>query len=160
VLSTFQQACPQAILHTGDVSTPLVLRQLEQVAPVFAVRGNRDIFLLRQLPLARRLSFHGAKIGLTHGHAPWRSYLLDRFYFKIHGYDHARLIPRLVALFPDVDVIIFGHGHLCLNEWRHRQLLFNPGSPHFPAKKGLDPSVGLLHITAQGEVHGEILYLP
>ena len=40
-----------AILHAGDVCVPRVLAALEQVAPVYAVAGNRDIFL--RLPLDR-----------------------------------------------------------------------------------------------------------
>ena len=156
VLSIFQDAGVQAILHAGDVSAPLVLKQLAQVAPVYAVRGNRDIFMLRDLPLERVETWHGVVVGLTHGHGRWRHYLVDRFHFALHGYYHERLIPRLVGSFPDADVIVFGHGHLPLNEMRAGRLLFNPGSPHFPGN-GYSPSVGLLHISCTGEVLGELV---
>ncbi|MBN1147796.1 MAG: hypothetical protein JXA78_11115, partial [Anaerolineales bacterium] len=46
-----------------------------------------------------------------------------------------------------------------LNRWLDGRLLFNPGSPHFLKKKELAPSLGLLHISAEGEVRGEIVNL-
>ena len=42
VIPVFREAGVSAILHAGDVSTPRVLKQLEEVAPVYATRGNRD----------------------------------------------------------------------------------------------------------------------
>ena len=36
-------------MHTGDISTPAVLAQLAECAPVIAVRGNRDSWRLRTL---------------------------------------------------------------------------------------------------------------
>jgi len=159
VIPLFRDAAVNAILHAGDVSSPGVLEQLGQVAPVQAVRGNRDWVLLRRLPLTRRLTFCGVAIGLTHGHGGWRTYLADRPYFMLRGYQHERLLPRLLATFPQARVIVFGHGHEPLNRWIDGQLLFNPGSPHFPGKINLAPSVGLLHISAEGEVRGEIVPL-
>lgn len=159
VISLFESSGVGAILHAGDISMPDVLAQLAEAAPVYAVRGNRDWFGLRGLPLQRRLEFGGVQIGLAHGHGGWRRYLIDRVYFARHGYRHERLIPRLVTSFPDVKVIVFGHGHIPLNRWQNGQLLFNPGSPHFPDRKDLAPSVGFLHISAGREVWGEIAEL-
>jgi putative phosphoesterase len=159
VIVRFRDAGVGAILHAGDVSVPAVLSQLELIAPVYAVKGNRDVFLLRNLPIQREESWNGVRIGLTHGHLPWRNYLFDRVHFKLHGYDHERLIPRLLDTFTQVDVIVFGHGHLPLNENRNGRLLFNPGSPHFPARKGQRPSIGFLHISLDSTVRAEILYL-
>jgi putative phosphoesterase len=155
----FRNAGLQAILHAGDVSVPAVLEQLDEIAPVYAVRGNRDIFTLGSLPLERVMSWNGAAVALTHGHGPWRNYLVDRLHFKLHGYYHERLIPRLLGSFPDVQAIVFGHGHLPLNEYRAGRLLFNPGSPHLPGANGLDPSVGFLHISGSGEISGEVVHL-
>jgi putative phosphoesterase len=159
ILPLFRDARVRAILHAGDISIPSVLAELAQVAPVYAVRGNRDILWRHRLPLALKLNFNGIEIGLAHGHGGWRSYLVDRTYFMFHGYHHERLLPRLLAEFPQADVIVFGHGHLPLNCWMDDQLLFNPGSPHFPEKKDLAPSVGFLHISAESEVRGEIVTL-
>ncbi|MFZ3078594.1 MAG: metallophosphoesterase family protein, partial [Bellilinea sp.] len=43
----------EAILHAGDICSPAVLAVLSQVAPVVAVRGNRDWAFAGTLPWAR-----------------------------------------------------------------------------------------------------------
>jgi len=149
----------QAILHAGDVSSPGVLAELEQIAPVYAVRGNRDWLWLRDLPLERIMTIAGVTIAMTHGHGGWRQYLLDRPYFMLHGYRHERLLPRLLAGFCDANVIVFGHGHLPLNQRIDGRLLFNPGSPHFPSEKNIAPSLGFLHLPGGSEAIGEIVTL-
>jgi putative phosphoesterase len=159
ILPLFRRACVSAILHAGDISVPSVLAQLAEVAPVHAVRGNRDIFWRHRLPLTLKLHFNGLEIGLAHGHGSWRSYLVDRIYFMLYGYHPERLLPRLLAAFPNSAVIVFGHGHRPFNRWMDGQLLFNPGSPHFPENRSLAPSLGLLHISAESEVRGEIVTL-
>jgi putative phosphoesterase len=157
VISIFSAANVDAILHAGDVSAPWVLKTLGQVAPVHAVRGNRDWWLLRELPTTLELEFSGVSIGMAHGHGSWLNYFSDRFYLLFHTYRHELLLPRLKAAFPHTRVIVFGHGHLPLNCWSEGRLLFNPGSPHFPQAKNITPSVGLLHITAGGDARGEIV---
>lgn len=159
VLRIFRAANVAAILHAGDVSGPRVLAQLEEVAPVYAVRGNRDWLQLGQLPKIRRLNFEGVNIGLAHGHGDWKKYLADKPYFYRYGYHPERLLPRLLATFPEAQVIVFGHGHTSLNRWENGQLLFNPGSPHLPDIKHTTRSLGFLHITAAGVVEGEIVEL-
>lgn len=157
VLDIFQEKKVEVILHAGDVSAPYVLRQLEEVAPVYAVRGNRDWLWLSHLPRARCLEFAGVKVGLAHGHGGWKDYLADRLYLLFHDYQHEMLLPRLLEAFPGTRVIVFGHGHVPMNSWINGQLLFNPGSPHFPQTKRITPSLGILHLSAEGEVDGEIL---
>jgi putative phosphoesterase len=159
VAAVFQEAGVQEILHAGDVSTPATLRLLEEIAPVHAVRGNRDWVALRHLPFAQQLEFSGVKVGLTHGHGPVLDYMRDRMDYMLRGYRLEMFAPRLLAAFPDVDVIVFGHTHRSLNQRLDGRLLFNPGSPHFPDPKTAAPSVGLLHITDAGTVEGEIRLL-
>ncbi len=159
ILPLMQAGGVRAILHAGDVSAPYVLDELRQVAPVYAVRGNRDWFWLRDLPSGLLLEFDGIKIGMAHGHGGWLNYLGDRPIFMLKGYYHERLLPRLNCLFPQADVIVFGHGHLSLNQRIDGRLYFNPGSPHFPTRKNIIPSVGFLHIRSGGDVQGEIVWL-
>jgi putative phosphoesterase len=160
IQSVFQQAGVSAILHAGDISIPNVLKQLSRIAPVYAIRGNRDWLFIRSLPLTRCLSFNGATIILTHGHGRWNDYILDRIYYMLHGYHLERFSQRLLNAFPQAQAIVFGHTHRPLNLRLNGLLLFNPGSPHFPEQEDQAPSVGLLHIPAGGhEVQGEIIEL-
>ncbi len=159
VIPRLQAAGVTAILHAGDISSPKVLDQLNQVAPVFAVRGNRDWLLLSKLPLSSILKFGGIRIALTHGHGHWWNYLIDRIYFMFQGYHLERFLPRLQASFPEAQVIVFGHTHHSLNRWSNGQLLFNPGSPHCPDDKNEAPSIGFLRIDAEGRIQGEIVDL-
>lgn len=159
ILEIFRSERVSTILHAGDVSAPHVLEILSDIAPVHAVRGNRDWMWLKDLPPTLNLEFEGITIGMTHGHGNWKRYIRDRIYLLTHVYTHEMLLPRILATFPQTKVIIFGHGHLPMNSWRNGQLLFNPGSPHFPHHKGITPSLGILRLQAGGEVEGEIIPL-
>ena len=152
----FRSARVETILHAGDVSIPSVLAQLEEIAPVHAVRGNRDWVALGHLPAACRLNVAGVEIGMSHGHGQPLNYLIDRMDYMLRGYRLGIFKPRLLAAFPQAKVIVFGHTHRPLNHWEDGVLLFNPGSPHFPDRKDITPSVGILHISAEGEVEGEL----
>lgn len=159
VIPIFQKAGVSVILHAGDVSTPRVLRELENVAPVYATRGNRDWLLLRYLPPTIQLNFNGVTIGLTHGHGGLRNYLVSRVKYMLGGYRIELFKPRLLETFPKARVIIFGHTHRILNQWSNGQLLFNPGSCQVPDLNITPPSVGLLTIYQSGVVEGEIVML-
>lgn len=157
VIDFFKQEKVEAILHAGDISTPRVLTELAQIAPVYAVRGNRDWVRLGHLPLTRYLTFNGVPIALAHGHGGWQSYLVDRAAYMIQGYRLERFTRRLLKAFPQARVIVFGHTHRPLNRWVDGQLLFNPGSAHIPSDDGLPASIGLLHLE-NGQVWGEIIH--
>ena len=156
VASVFREAGVQVILHAGDISTPATLEQLNEIAPVHAVRGNRDWVALRHLPFARQTEFGGVIVGLTHGHGPLLDYMRDRMDYILRGYRLQLFVPRLLAAFPAADVIVFGHTHRALNQRVDGKLVFNPGSPHFPDPKTSAPSVGLLYISDNGTAEGEI----
>jgi putative phosphoesterase len=157
VIPAFRQSGVNAILHAGDVSASSVLKELGQVAAVYAVRGNRD-WLLPRLPLSREFSFNRVKIVLTHGHGSLWNYLHVHMENALAGKNDVDAFhTRLQAAFPHTRVIIYGHLHLPVNQWRGGQLMFNPGSPHFPAQEG--PTIGLLFISEQGGVEGKIISL-
>jgi len=158
-LDVFYSAKAAAILHAGDISVRRVLEQLGELAPVHAVRGNRDWAALGKLPVKLDLEFGGVNIGLVHGHGRWNEYLIDRVEYLVRGYRLEMFQPRLAASFPKARVIVFGHTHRPLNQWIDGVLLFNPGSPHFPDVKSIAPSVGLLHLGAGGDVVGELVEL-
>jgi putative phosphoesterase len=159
VLQRFTAAKVTTILHAGDVSVPGVLKQLGEIAPVYAVRGNRDIFALRQLPMQVRLNFQGISIGLAHGHGTFSRYLVDKIQRQAHGRLVERYVQRMLLTFPQVDVIVFGHLHVPCNLRIHGKLLFNPGSTSYPWPRSDPPTFGLLHLEQGKEPHGEIIML-
>ncbi len=158
-MEVFRHAKVQAILHAGDLSHPRVLETLQAIAPTFAVRGNRDWWLLRHLPRARTLTFGGTTVYLTHGHMNLRRYLLDKARHLLLGNPYSLFEQRMAHLPVAADVLVFGHTHHPVNRMVEGRLLFNPGSACCPLLKDVPPSVGLLYITA-GEVHGEIVPQP
>ena len=66
-----------AILHAGDICRPNVLNELSVIAPVFAVRGNRDLLWPGnwKLPTRRVVEFGGLWIGIVHGQPGLGAYL-------------------------------------------------------------------------------------
>lgn len=159
VVPVFRQAKVQAILHAGDISVPRVLHELEEVAPVHAVRGNRDWFSLRQLPHCLNLEFGGVKIGLAHGHGNLMRYMLEKPHNLLLGVKEELYINYMLSVFPAADVIIFGHMHRVVNQRLGGKLLFDPGSACCPGDRQKGPSVGLLHLDGGGLAEAEVVYL-
>lgn len=119
------------IVHAGDFTEKAVLDGLKTLGEVKAVLGNMDSSELRQvLPRHDLFMVGGKKVGLTHGSGvPWG------------------LAGRVKEMFPDADIIIFGHSHEPTKQFVGGTLLFNPGR----ARK----SFGLL--TIGEEIKAEIL---
>ncbi|MBW8012087.1 MAG: YfcE family phosphodiesterase [Chloroflexi bacterium] len=160
VLPTFQQAGVNHILHAGDISVPKILKQLEKIAPVSAVRGNRDWFGFDNLPLTRLLTFESITLGLTHGHGGLRRYMMDKFEYIFKGpQNFTFFMHRAIAMLPNaLDVVVFGHNHAPMNNRLEGKLIFNPGSANRQFPRDLPPSLGFLHIDGD-KVDGEIVYL-
>ena len=118
----------ELIIHAGDIGSPEVLKTLEAIAPVVAVRGNND-----QDPWA-------AKIPLTNV-VEHQSYVL----YVVHELDHLDLDP--VAA--EFSAVIFGHSHRASAERRKGVLYLNPGSAG-PRRFTLPISVARLHLTDTG----------
>src|SRR5512133_1951044 len=146
------------ILHAGDVCVPRVLADLAQVAPVTAVRGNRDV-LMPGLPLIAMLDLGGVPVALMHGHGGLTRYLRDKMIYLRHGYSFKRYVPLLVGESGEAKVVIFGHTHTPEREWREDKLLFNPGSASFAPRGHRSPNVGILEVDAAGQVRARILPL-
>jgi len=159
VLEIFQHAKVNAIMHAGDVSSSGVLDELSQLAPVYAVQGNRDIFYLRQLPLRIEMDFEGITIGMAHGHGTFSRYMVDKIHRAMHGRMVEKYLKRLLLTFPGVDVIVFGHLHVPCNFRLEGKLFFNPGSTSYPWPRGDPATVGLLHINGNKKIEGEIISL-
>jgi putative phosphoesterase len=161
ILPHFYREKVAAILHGGDISIPAVLEKLGECAPVLAVRGNRDHWQLRALPLERMVEVGGLKIGMLHGHGGYRTYLKDSIRaFLRGGLPFSHYLRRVQDALSAAQVIVFGHIHLPINTWENRRLLFNPGSASKQISPNIPPSLGLLRVQPEGTVTGEIVFLP
>jgi putative phosphoesterase len=145
-----------AILHAGDVSIRSVLDALGQVAPVYAVGGNRDVML--GLPSRRVLHFEGVRLALTHGHGGLWGYLREKVLYYTVGFYHEGYIRRVRAQFDDVGVIVYGHSHRPVNRLIDGVLMFNPGSLGPDYRMPYGPAIGFLTIDG-ASVTGEIVPL-
>ena len=145
VAPIFQDEKVDFIIHAGDVSTPQTLTQLQKIAPIYAVKGNRDAVFLRHLPKTLSLLVDGWKIGITHGHDNLGRYIRGKLQYPLSGPPFDFFQPYLEKCFPLSHMIIFGHTHKPVKKWINGQLYFNPGSaatPNLP----FSPSVGLLTV--------------
>ncbi len=136
------------ILHAGDIYLPVVLDELETMAPVLAARGNGDEEFPedRRLKDAHVLDIAGFRLGLTHG----------ILYPEIEPYSLDKTMEREFG--GPVDIIVFGDTHVALVERYKGVLLVNPGSPTVPNGLFKLGTVGLLEI-AEGRVEAHIIQL-
>jgi putative phosphoesterase len=149
------------ILHAGDVCSQRVLDELGQVAPVSAVRGNRDFLIQPALPMALEIELGGVCFGVVHGHGGMRQYWLDKLGYITVGYRIERYCRVAERDCPRAGVWIYGHSHLPENRWIDGRLVFNPGAAtgfRF-GRKDLAPSYGILRVYPEGRVEGEIIFL-
>jgi predicted phosphodiesterase len=67
-----------------------------------------------------------------------------------HGHElGAPTPPRLIARYPDADVLVYGHTHQALVTRVGARLVVNPGAAG-PARFKLRPSVGRLYVRTEG----------
>ena len=123
------------ILHAGDIGGETIIKTLEEIAPVIAVKGNVDYGTgLDKLPALRQIKIGKFNLGLVH---------------NINDLKGSTLTNN--------DMIIFGHSHKPVIEDKKEAILFNPGSA---GKKrfSLPVSVGLLAIEPD-KIKPEIHYI-
>lgn len=118
------------ILHSGDVGKPEILIDLEAVAPVTAVWGNTDGPDIRaRLSRVATIELEGFAVVVTHG---------DQL--------GSPTPDGLIALFPDADIIVYGHTHRPLLQLVDDAVtVMNPGAAG-PPRFNLKPSVGIMEL--------------
>ena len=127
------------IMHAGDLTSPKVIDDLEQIAPVMAIQGNMDRARGIDLPAAKVIEAEGLKIGIVHGEVYPRA-------------DTQQLVYLAKEL--NVDILVSGHSHQPKIEQTDGVLLLNPGSPIVP--RLADRTVMILEINNK-EVDVEII---
>ncbi|MDQ6695786.1 MAG: metallophosphatase family protein [Chloroflexota bacterium] len=132
VVPAFQDAGVVAILHAGDVGDYSIIRLLEQVAPVTAVRGNIDVSgPSAKLPMQVELEVEGTRIYMTHIGGKPDSWL--------------RLLPT-----PKPHVAICGHSHAALRRQLDGVLFLNPGAAGKRPRFGRPLTFALLRLDSTG----------
>jgi putative phosphoesterase len=124
------------ILHAGDIGDAAILDQLRQLAPVTAIRGNIDRSgVCAKLPEVELIELGGCTIYMLH---------------DVHALD-------LNPVAADIQVVISGHSHKALIEWKKNILYFNPGSAG-PRRFSLPISLGYLSIR-EGVIEPELIHI-
>ncbi|MEG9246950.1 metallophosphoesterase [Arthrobacter sp. Soc17.1.1.1] len=103
------------VVHAGDWTEAALLEELETRSHrLIACYGNNDgPDLRRRLPLVARAELGGVRFAVVHE----------------TGQKQGRE-ARMAALYPDVDVLVFGHSHIPWDTRADSGLrLLNPGSP-------------------------------
>ena len=156
LLPLLHQAGVSHILHAGDICSQAVLDRLETVAPVTAVRGNRDWAFAGRLPWQRDFELGGLRFSLMHGMGNWGKYLEYKVRFGYIGYRLEHYLPLVQKAAPDADIIVFGHTHFPEIIHEGGQFIFNPGSTGLGRRRGWKPTFGLIKIQPDQTVAGAI----
>lgn len=93
-----------AILHGGDINRQDIIDQLEEIAPVYVVRGNNDKDWAEHIPLSLDLELAGIRIYMTH---------------------KKKDLPSDLS---NYDLVVFGHSHKYEESRQGKTVLLNPGS--------------------------------
>ena len=133
------------ILHAGDIVEPVVLDWLEEIAPVLAAKGNNDFgWQDERVKDLQLIEVGSSKVAV------------------IHDMPESLPIPYLLGKYlggERVDVIVTGHTHVEMIDFREGVLQINPGSathPHlWSTRLG---TVGLLEID-RNDLNARVLRL-
>ena len=119
------------IFHAGDIGLPMIVMELEAIAPVTAVLGNNDDGLdFRETEVVQL----GALKFLVH------------HIVNVHDLSDV-MKSRMEREKP--DVVVFGHSHKPFNQVIDGALFFNPGYAGKP-RFGQTRSIAILHCEGKG----------
>lgn len=101
---------PDALLHTGDIAWLPGLAPLAEIAPIYPVRGNRDILDWRKLPAMRRFRIGRRSLLLFHGYG---SSLADYLRMRRMAARRSLALRTMNLGFPSEaasdDFLVYGH---------------------------------------------------
>ena len=111
------------IIHGGDINKQEVLDKLQQIAPVYAVRGNNDKEWAEQIPKTLTIFIEDCRIFVVH---------------------NKKDVPKDLG---DADAVIFGHSHKYSEQTIEGRLWLNPGSC---GKRRFDQEITFAMMTVKG----------
>ncbi len=94
----------EAILHGGDINRKEIITALEDIAPVYAVRGNADREWAENIPEFLDFELAGLRVYMTH---------------------RKKDLPEDLS---EHDLVVFGHSHKYEEIRQGKTLFLNPGS--------------------------------
>ena len=112
-----------AIIHGGDINKPEILEQLENIAPVYVVRGNNDKEWAEHLPITLTFQIEQCRFFLVH---------------------NKKQVPGDLT---GIQAVIFGHSHKYFAQELEGRLWLNPGSC---GKRRFDQEITLAMLTVDG----------
>lgn len=158
LIPALKEAQVDLILHAGDICSATVIKQLETVAMVKAVAGNRDLFLKEKIPPIYLFELAGVPTALMHGQGTILEYWTEKLNYYSHGYRLKDYLPVVMHVPITTQLVIFGHTHYAENLIIDGLHLFNPGSAGYGIG-GKSPSFGIVQIWKGGRIDGKIMAL-
>jgi putative phosphoesterase len=125
------------ILHLGDVGKVSILRELEKIAPVTAIRGNID----DDGPCSDLPETEVVPVG-------------EHYLYLLHDLKTLRLDPSAGRF----AAVLYGHTHQPEIYTKNDVLYFNPGSCG-PRRFQLPVTIGVLTMKQDGELEAEVIPL-
>ena len=123
------------ILHAGDIGDPAILKALEKIAPVTAIRGNID----RSGECANLQATEAVELG-------------GKFFYLVHSLADLDIQPAAAG----IAAVISGHSHKPVIEHRNGVMYLNPGSAG-PRRFNLPITLALM--TIADEINARIVEL-
>lgn len=123
------------ILHGGDINKHKILDELNQIAPVYVVRGNNDKEWAEYLPNDLSLELYGIKIYMIHNK------------------------KQITADISDRHLVIFGHSHKYEEKQQDRVTWLNPGSCG-PRRFNQPITMAVIEVLEQGEMQIKRIDIP
>ena len=112
-----------AIIHGGDINKPEIIERLEEIAPLFVVRGNNDKEWAEHLPVTLNFQIEDCRFFLVH---------------------NKKEVPKILT---GIDAVIFGHSHEYFEQTIDGRLWLNPGSC---GRRRFDQEITLAILTVDG----------
>ncbi|MCM1201869.1 MAG: metallophosphatase family protein [Bacteroides fragilis] len=123
----------EIILHGGDINRQKLLDELNQIAPVYVVRGNNDKDWAEGLPETRAFALYGLRFFMTH---------------------NKKQVPKDI----DAEIVIYGHSHKYEEKYDDGKLFLNPGSCG-PGRFGQPVTMAILEVEeGSGEEEAKAFY--
>jgi len=115
----------EAILHAGDINKQSILDKLNDIAPVYVVRGNNDKEWAEYISWFLEIEFAGKRIYITHRRAD---------------------MPKDTSRY---DLVVYGHSHKYDLHKDGNTIFLNPGSCG-PRRNGQEITLAIAEIEEDG----------